>query len=233
MLTYCIGDIHGRADLLDRLLAAIEADRAGRPRHLVFLGDYIDRGPESARVIATLRALEAREPGAVVCLAGNHEDILVRALTDPADEADWMTNGGAGPTLASYGVDRVAALPRDVLDWLRDLRTLHADSRRYYVHAGLRPGRPAEADDRQARLWIRDAFLEGDHDFGLHVVHGHTPRLDGRPDVLAHRTNLDTAVSYGGRLTAGIFSETRDTAVGYLQVTLDGELVSLSETRDR
>ena len=141
MLTYVIGDIHGRADLLAPLLAAIEDHRAGRPRHLVFLGDYIDRGPGSAAVIATLRALEAREPGHVVCLAGNHEDILVRALTDPADETDWMTNGGAGPTLASYGVTRVADLPRDVLDWLAALRTLHRDTRRYYVHAGLRPGR--------------------------------------------------------------------------------------------
>ncbi|WP_018261021.1 metallophosphoesterase family protein [Methylobacterium sp. WSM2598] len=215
-LTYAIGDIHGCADQLDRLLAEIEVHRAGRPRRIVCLGDYVDRGPDSARVIATLRALQEREPGQVTCLKGNHEAMLLGALSG-ADEPLWLFNGGRA-VLASYGVARVDQLPRGDLDWIAALPTLHEDARRWYVHAGFRPGRPAPDPDPEQRLWIREPFLSADYDFGKHVVHGHTPLRSGHPDARRHRTNLDTGAVFGGPLTAGVFTREQAAAVTFLQV---------------
>ncbi|ACL60225.1 metallophosphoesterase family protein [Methylobacterium nodulans] len=216
-LTYVIGDIHGCADLLDRLLTQIEEHRAGRPRHLVCLGDYVDRGPDSARVIATLRRLQDREPDRVICLMGNHEAMLLGALSG-ADEPLWLFNGGR-TVLASYGVSRVDQLPRGDLDWIAALPTLHEDAARWYVHAGFRPGRPAPDPDPNQRLWIREPFLSADYDFGKHVVHGHTPVRSGRPEVRRHRTNLDTGAVFGGALTAGVFTPERGPALAFLQVS--------------
>ncbi|MFE1601432.1 metallophosphoesterase family protein [Methylobacterium sp. ID0610] len=215
-LTYAIGDIHGCADRLDRLLMQIEEHRAGRSRRIVCLGDYVDRGPDSARVIATLRGLQAREPDRVVCLMGNHEAMLLGALSG-ADEPLWLFNGGR-TVLASYGVSRVDQIPRDDLDWIAALPTVHADEARWYVHAGFRPGRPAPDPDPDQRLWIREPFLSADHDFGRHVVHGHTPVRGGQPDVRRHRTNLDTGAVFGGPLTAGVFTRDLGPAQAFLQV---------------
>lgn len=216
-LTYAIGDVHGRADLLDALLDRIEAHREGRPRQLVFLGDYVDRGPDSAGVVRRLRALRAAEPDAVVCLMGNHEDMMLRAGRDGESLRHWRANGG-DETLASYGVDRVEAVPADDLTWIAGLPTLHRDARRYFVHAGLDPGLPAEAASPRTRLWVRELFLETEHDFGRHVVHGHTPRRDFQPDLRRYRTNLDTGAVYGGALTAGAFTPGADGPVDILQV---------------
>lgn len=216
-LTYAIGDIHGRADLLDALLARIEAHAASKPHDLVFLGDYIDRGPDSAGVLRTIGRLHWNDPERVACLMGNHEAMLLSALSTPGADALWLRNGGV-ETLASFGVDEAAAIPGDVLDWIEALPTLHADARRWYVHAGFRPGSDPEASEQQDRLWIREPFLTEDWDFGRHVVHGHTPQTDGRPEVRAFRTNLDTGAVYGGALTAGVFSDKQGPAVDFLQV---------------
>ncbi|VUD74060.1 Serine/threonine-protein phosphatase 1 [Methylobacterium symbioticum] len=216
-LTYAVGDIHGCADQLDRLLEGIETHAAGRPRRLVFLGDYIDRGPASARVIETLRKLHWREPDSVVCLMGNHEAMLLESLRTPGADAHWMVNGGLA-TLDSFGVEEPAALPSDVLDWIEALPTLHADARRWYVHAGFHPASPAPDPDARNRLWIREPFLTEDRDFGRHVVHGHTPQGGGRPEVRAYRTNLDTGAVYGGPLTAGVFTDRAAAAETFLQV---------------
>lgn len=215
-VTYAIGDIHGCADLLDDLLDRIERHRAGRERRLVFLGDYIDRGPDSAGVIETVRRLHWREPDAVTALMGNHESMLLAALGTPRARDHWLDNGGA-TTLASFGVDGPEALPGDVLDWIEALPTVHEDAQRYYVHAGFRPGEPAPGGSVEARLWIREPFLSVDHDFGKHVVHGHTPLMRGRPDVRRHRTNLDTGAVYAGVLTAGVFTAAQARAVAFLQ----------------
>lgn len=214
MLTYAIGDIHGRLDLLLDLLAQIETDAGDRPRRLVFIGDYIDRGPDSAGVIAKLRELQAG--GAeVVCLKGNHEDLLLKALERPEVARNWLYNGGDA-TLASYGAASAADLPADDLAWLAALPVAFEDERRCYVHAGLRPDVAREAQRDHDRLWIRDEFLSGDHDFGRYVVHGHTPRIDGRPDVRPHRVNIDTAAVYGGRLTAAVFDDEADRPRSFL-----------------
>jgi calcineurin-like phosphoesterase family protein len=216
-LTYAIGDIHGCADLLERLLARIEQHRAGRDRCLVFLGDYVDRGPDSVRVIAILRGLQQREPEAVICLMGNHEEMMLASYRDGLGVTAWHENGGVA-TLASFGIEDPEDLPHDVLAWLSGLPTVHEDFRRYYVHAGFRPGQPGIDPDIETRLWIREPFLSADYDFGKHVVHGHTPQKSGRPDVRRHRTNLDTAAIRGGALTAGVFTGDAQRAVAFLQV---------------
>ena len=216
-LTYAIGDIHGCADLLDAMLERIETHAAGAAKKLVFIGDYVDRGPDSARVVETLRKLEWREPDRVVCLMGNHEAMLVKSLREPGALDNWLYNGGA-ETLASFDAEGPEELPGDVLDWIEGLPTLHADPLRWYVHAGFRPDAEAPDPDIETRLWIREPFLSSDRDFGRHVVHGHTPQTDGRPEQRAFRTNLDTGAIYGGPLTAGVFTSDAAKAVDFLQV---------------
>jgi serine/threonine protein phosphatase 1 len=216
-LTYAIGDIHGCHDLLTALLGGVRDHAAGRPYRLVFLGDYIDRGPDSAAVVATVRALQAQSPEAVTCLMGNHEMMLLAAARDPSLIGWWLGNGG-GATLASFGVSSLDDLPTDAVRWLASLATHHEDARRIYVHAGLNPTRPRQAQTDHDRLWIREPFLSVEHDFGRHVVHGHTPVRDAMPEVLAHRTDLDTGAVYGGALTAGTFTNEQDQAVAFLRV---------------
>lgn len=220
-LTYAVGDIHGCADALTRLLAEIERHRDGRARRLVFLGDYVDRGPDSAGVVHILRDLQAREPDAVTCLMGNHEAMMLEAYRDALGATAWIENGGDA-TLAAFGVQDPETLPHDVLTWMSGLPTVHEDVRRYYVHAGFRPGRRGIDPDVATRLWIRAPFTTEDYDFGRHVVHGHTPQRGGRPDVRPFRTNLDTACVYGRVLTAGIFDGAQAGLRGTLSVPMVG-----------
>lgn len=238
MLTYAIGDIHGCAGQLRQLLAEIEKHRAGRPRKLVFLGDYIDRGPDSAGVIECLRTIQASEPDDVVCLMGNHEEMMLNAyhvacerlslllnydeLTlvayhVPAERLSWLMNG-AQQTLLSFEIDGPEELPSGVVRWAQGLPTVHEDARRFYVHAGFRPGAPVPDPDDHVRLWIGKPFLDSDHDFGKLVVHGHTPGRSAEPDVRRYRVNLDTACVSGGALTAGVFMDARAHPVEFLQV---------------
>lgn len=211
MLTFAIGDIHGCLDLLVDLLARIDREAGPEPCRLVFLGDYVDRGPDSAGVLAALRARQAgAERGRVVCLQGNHEDMLLRACRRPEAVEHWLRNGGR-ETLASFGVRRAENLPGDVLAWIGRCPTVYEDEQRCYVHAGLNPAYDRASQRDVDRLWIRDEFLAAEHDFGCYVVHGHTPLPGGRPDVRRTRVNLDTAAVYGGTLTAAIF---RDGAPG-------------------
>jgi serine/threonine protein phosphatase 1 len=216
MLTYAVGDIHGCLDLLLELLGRIQADAAGRERRLVFLGDYIDRGPDSAGVIARLCELQAAEPEHVICLKGNHEDLMLKSIRRPDVLPVWLQNGGDA-ALDSFGCDDPAAVPANVVAWVRALPSHWEDGRRVFVHAGLRPGRDRLDQTDRDRLWIRDEFLRANYDFGKLVVHGHTPRLDGRPELWPHRVNLDTGAVYGGRLTAGIFSDAQTPPTGFLQ----------------
>ncbi|NNM73463.1 metallophosphoesterase family protein [Enterovirga aerilata] len=217
MLTYAVGDIHGCLDLLVALLSRIEADAAGRRHRLVFVGDYIDRGPDSAGVIRTLRSLQAQRGGEVVCLKGNHEDLYLRSFGRPEVLRNWLYNGGDA-MLASFGAGGIEEVPADVTAWIASCPVSFEDEWRYYVHAGLRPGRLLDEQSEYDRIWIRDEFLVGDHDFGKFVVHGHTPRPDGRPDLRRHRVNLDTAAVYGGRLTAARFGDEQAAPEAFLQV---------------
>jgi serine/threonine protein phosphatase 1 len=215
-LTYAIGDIHGRLDLLMDLLSQIITHANGRSCKLVFLGDYIDRGPDSAGVLALVRRFQQHWPESVICLKGNHEAMLLEVVTEPAVTSWWLGNGGDN-TLVSFGVSHPGDLPADVLSWIAGLPTLYEDEHRYFVHAGLHPDLSLSEQDDQTKLWIRDEFLLVDYDFGKHVVHGHTPSQTGGPELRPYRTNLDTGAVFGGPLTAGVFTDERGPAVAFLR----------------
>jgi serine/threonine protein phosphatase 1 len=205
-LTYAIGDIHGRLDLLRAAIDVIAEHAHGRPYEVICLGDYVDRGADSKGVIDTLMTLAGN--AAWRCLLGNHEDMMARSLrTRDREELDrWLNNGGDA-TLDSYS----DSVPVAHLEWLESLPLLHRDVHRLYVHAGVAPGIPVEAQDKRTFLWIREAFLTAKASaLPCHVVHGHTPywRMKPEPHLperLGHRTNLDTGAYFTGVLSVGVF----------------------------
>lgn len=215
-LTYAIGDIHGSLRKLRVLMARCREHAAGQPANFVFLGDYIDRGPESAGVVRYLIALKSRLRDRVVALKGNHEDFALGVIDAGAQVEHWLSQGGVA-TLRSYGVDAAGALPRDHVAWWRSLPLSHDDGRRFFVHAGVRPGRALEAQDEYDMLWIREPFLSDRRDYGRLIVHGHTPTERGVPDLRSNRLNLDTGAVFGGPLTAAVFTAEETPPIGFLQ----------------
>ncbi|VAW17555.1 hypothetical protein MNBD_ALPHA09-514 [hydrothermal vent metagenome] len=224
---YAIGDIHGTLGLLEDILARIEDDLTARPPKgsagLVFLGDYIDRGPSSAAVMARLAKLDL---GGVdlICLKGNHEEVLQRFLADPvAVWPMWSTCGGA-ETLRSYGIKPPArftgqktiraasrklakAIPKAVTSWLKDLKLSHREGDYLFVHAGVRPDVALKKQNERDLLWIRDDFLTCDKSFGPTIVHGHTPRPE--PVVNPNRIGIDTMAYSTGTLTCLVLQKDR------------------------
>jgi serine/threonine protein phosphatase 1 len=215
-VTYAIGDVHGALHKLRRLIARCEEHARGNPHRYVFLGDYIDRGPRSADVIRFLMALKAGMPDSVVTLSGNHEAMLLAIVDDEMAEEDWLWQGGAA-TLQSYGATEVRELPQDHVAWLRALPLTYDDGRRFFVHAGVDPQLPLDAQDAYDLIWIREPFLVSARDYGRLIVHGHTP-LDGdAPDLRDNRLNLDTGAVFGGPLTAAVFSDAATPPLAFLQ----------------
>lgn len=212
-LVYAVGDIHGHARELSLLLRRIEADARDAVAHerplLIFLGDYVDRGPDSRGVIDAVLEVEAAGAFEVAALKGNHEDALIRFLYDPAYSDAWMANWGEA-TLRAYGVEPcsgagvrarfLAALPERHRKFLDRLSLSHTVGDYHFVHAGVRPGVPLEAQDERDLLWIRQEFLKSDAAFGKVVVHGHTPAH--APQVRANRIGIDTGCYFTGVLTA-------------------------------
>ena len=213
-LTFAIGDIHGCERALLELLRLCTDYASGRDHRFVFIGDYVDRGPDSRAAIATLRALEQRLPGNVVCLMGNHEDLMLTAI-DSGDPTWWFNNGGM-ETLLSYGTRDMTALPPDDVAWVRALGLSFDDGKRFFVHAGVDPDQPLDRQPREALLWIRGRFHHADRDYGRLIVHGHTPTRNGRPEVRPNRINIDTACVYGGVLTAAVFTDEAAAPVKFL-----------------
>jgi len=213
-LTFAIGDIHGCREMLERLLERCFRFASGRPARLVFLGDYIDRGPDSRGAVQTLIDLQLHLPGQVVCLRGNHEVLLLEALAQD-DMGLWLFNG-AETTLASYSVDHVSKLPPDHLAWYAALKASFDDGRRFFVHAGVNPDRPLDQQQDYDLAWIREPFLSRAHEYGRLIVHGHTPQRTGKPDLRPWRLNLDTAAVYGGRLTAAVFDDAQRDPIAFL-----------------
>jgi serine/threonine protein phosphatase 1 len=208
---YAIGDVHGCAGRLAELHERIAEDLEDRPvgeALLVHLGDYVDRGPASAAVVARLRA--APPPGlTAIHLVGNHEQMMLAALDPRAEEevvGFWLDNGG-GATLESYGAD-----PRDMRSWdrvpaadlafLRRLRPSFALGGYFFAHAGVRPDIPLDRQDAMDLAWIREPFLSWRGRLDAVVVHGHTPS-EG-PEVLPHRIGIDTGAVFGGALTCAV-----------------------------
>jgi serine/threonine protein phosphatase 1 len=221
-VTFAVGDIHGCLDKLERLLAACDAHagaRSGAAVRFVFLGDYIDRGPDSRGVVELLmRRQRAAAPGAVVCLRGNHEQLAVDAYADPAAAPLWEKNSALA-TRRSYPDGRISPAH---LAWLAALPFCHDDGLRFYVHAGVDLALPLARQPEEAMLWMREPFLShcDEIDPGRFIVHGHTPQKGGQPDLRRRRVNLDTAAVLGGPLTAAVFDDSRAEPLGFLT---DGE----------
>ncbi len=215
-VVYAIGDIHGYLDLLRRVEAQIREDMIARParRHvIVYLGDYVDRGPASCGVVEHLlrSPLAGGEP---VHLLGNHEQWLLRFLEDPSAGPSWLRNGGR-ETLASYGVsapyqvDAAAmaevqrafaeALPTSHRRFLEDMPLCHREGDYFFAHAGVRPGVSLDEQSPQDLVWIREEFLYSRADFGAVIVHGHTP--GPTPEEHPNRIGIDTGAFMSGILT--------------------------------
>jgi serine/threonine protein phosphatase 1 len=212
---YAVGDVHGRADLLSDLFMRIDDDLKARPiadSVQVFLGDYIDRGPNSRQVIDLLIA--RRRQHNVLFLKGNHEECALQFLRDPTTFSGWRNMGGLS-TLVSYGVVPTLrddpqlqheastafrqALPDSHRRFIQGLALSFSCGDFFFVHAGARPGIPLRRQSQQDLLWIRDDFLMCEEDFGMVVVHGHTPLYE--PDIRWNRINIDTGAYGTGRLT--------------------------------
>jgi serine/threonine protein phosphatase 1 len=222
MRLYVIGDIHGRLDLLDRLIAAIhrDASECGGNCLTVTLGDYIDRGPDSRGVFDRLSANPF--PGEYVALKGNHEALLETFLVDPAVGTHWWRLG-ALETLRSFGVRTETFLGRRSFRKVRDqlqialsnehkkflasLKVSLTFGRYFMCHAGVRPGISLEDQTEEDLLWIRDEFLDSKMVFGKIIVHGHTPVEE--PEVLFNRINIDTCAFASGRLTCVVLEDDR------------------------
>jgi diadenosine tetraphosphatase ApaH/serine/threonine PP2A family protein phosphatase len=212
---YCVGDIHGRDDLLQEVAERVEADMEARSFDhavTVFLGDYVDRGLGSMRVIERLARNEWPTP--LIALAGNHEDVLMAFLEDEAVLEAWRSLGGL-ETLHSYGVDIgpamagrdfgavqaafAACFPERHRHFLETLKVSTAIGDYFFCHAGVRPGVPLDRQDRHDLLNIRDRFLFSGAEHGKLVVHGHTPSV--APEIRPNRIGIDTAAYATGRLT--------------------------------
>lgn len=216
-LTYAIGDIHGHVDKLIELVDRCQKNDKAASATFIFLGDYVDKGPDSAAVVAFLVMLSSRNKK-VICLRGNHEQLLLDATEDEIPEALWRSNGGV-KTLQSYGVSHAWELPRSHLAFFHERPLHHDDGHRFFVHAGVNPERALGDQNQHDLIWIREPFLSSECDFGRLVVHGHTPRRDGRPHIRTNRVNLDTGAAYGGPLTAAVFVPDQLVPVDFLQVT--------------
>jgi serine/threonine protein phosphatase 1 len=220
---YAIGDIHGCLDRLVALHEMIAEDIAARPAEhttLVHLGDYVDRGADSAQVVDWLINQPPVPADAIVNLMGNHEFMMLSALAGVDKEAPshWLMNGGAD-SLLSWGISRTipptewaTRIPRPHLLFLRDLGISHPIGPYLFVHAGVRPGVPLDRQSRQDMMWIREPFLSSRANHGAVIVHGHTPKRE--PIVQPNRIAIDTGAVLGGALTCVVLEDDR---LGFLQ----------------
>lgn len=195
---FAVGDIHGSFDQLQDLIQKIPIDFATDT--LVFIGDYIDRGPGSVEVVDYLLDLKKRVPE-VIFLKGNHEDMLEKYL-DGTDRFTYLLNGGQN-TLDCYLRKTHSTnnypIPADHLEFFRSLRLYYETEDYIFVHAGLRPKVPLADQESEDLLWIRDKFIYSKYDFGKPVVFGHTP-LE-KPLVDRNKIGIDTGAVYGNALT--------------------------------
>lgn len=206
---FAVGDIHGCPDEVAAMLKAI-APRRGDT--VVFIGDYVDRGPSAKDVVDQL--LELENTGCKpVFLKGNHEDMMLSFLGLPGLHGDsFLMNGGA-ITLASYGIKRPDDLdcldqfiPEQHLEFYRGLEVSYLRPPYLFVHAGVMPLRPLEEQDVEDLLWIRHEFISQPHDLGQTVVFGHTPMRSLMMD-LPYKIGIDTGLVYGNKLTCVEFTE--------------------------
>lgn len=218
---YAIGDVHGESEKLERLHDFIREDaaRKGAQHMIVFLGDLIDRGPDSRAVVA--RVMKAEAAGEAISVKGNHEELMVHAYE--RDETmglyHWASNGG-DDTIRSYqNVNGARDHWRDSIDpdhmkWMRALPSIIRDEARglVFVHAGIDPARFPDCPEG-IHIWTRSRKFYSDVLWpkreeleGLMVVHGHTPTQDKEPDLNPRRINVDTGACFGGPLTCAVLA---------------------------
>jgi serine/threonine protein phosphatase 1 len=247
-LVYCIGDIHGRDDLLRQMAQRIDADLKTRSLDhavTVFLGDYIDRGPDSKSVVERLAS--GNWPTSIIALAGNHEDFLLTFLDD-AGTLDFWRGQGVLETLHSYGVDVgpamagrdfeevqaafTACFPKQHRNFLEALKVSASIGDYFFCHAGVRPGVALDRQNRDDLLNIREPFVSSKAEHGKLVVHGHTPAV--APEVRPNRIGIDTGAYATGRLTCLILEKDQQRflpVVGYdVQRETESHGSSLSTT---
>lgn len=215
--TYAFPDLHGRFDHLLGAIKAVKDDGLTDDDTLVFLGDYIDRGPQSAEIVASLRGLMGDRPN-VICLSGNHEYMMVWGLQHGDEQLQgWAVNGGV-MTIASY-TDGLGDLDQQTMAddcvWFLALPTTHEDAHRVYVHAKVDPSLPLDEQQLKTVHWERYKREDGTGYNGKHVVHGHEADQRG-PITVGDRTCLDTGAIWTGRYVVGVFDD--DTPGGPVKV---------------
>ncbi|MFQ5565184.1 MAG: metallophosphoesterase [Paracoccaceae bacterium] len=214
---YAVGDVHGRHDLLARLLTRIFDDAAASditPK-IVFLGDYIDRGEQVRETIELLIEMADRPKAETVFLMGNHEHMLLRFLRDPASGSRWLRYGGL-QTLMSYGVGGAGSMRADGealrirhaliaalgshLGFIEGLQLSHRAGNLFFAHAGADPSLPTDEQEVATLLWGCESFGTTDRDDGVWVVHGHF--VVAEPAARRGRIAVDTGAYFSDRLTA-------------------------------
>ena len=205
MKTYVLTDIHGMMAYLRKALAWIETDADGKAHRVIFLGDYVDRGPDSADVVEMI----SHGPKHWFPLRGNHEEMFLHSYHEGILHRRLPMEAFDRATAQSYSYTKGGVMERHV-DWMETLPRIMQDDKRIYVHAGLRLGVPIADQNPSDLIWIREEFMYGgQHDFGKLVVHGHTPESNRRPPYFYHqRLNLDTGAPFrSGRLSVGVFDD--------------------------
>lgn len=198
---YAVGDIHGCYQKLKTMMSRLDW-RPGQGDLLVFLGDYIDRGPQSYEVVEMLIDLQGQAPDEVITLMGNHERMFLDFITGQV-LPPLFANGMAATVLDYCRGDN--DMSEAHMGFYKDLRYYYETEDYIFVHAGLMPGRSLDDQELMDLLWIREPFLQSDYDFGKTVVFGHTPFIN--PMVAPGRLGLDTGAVYGGPLTAVVLPE--------------------------
>lgn len=194
---FAIGDIHGCIDKLENLLEKLPVDWT--TDKLIFLGDYVDRGPDPKAVVQLLSELKAMHPYSTIFLKGNHESLFLDFLENGTITDAFLKFGGE-KTIKSYQIDRESRkIPSKHLDFLINLKTYYILDDFCFVHAGLKPGISIEEQDEDDLLWIRYEFIRSDYDWGKRIIFGHTPFET--PLIKPNKIGIDTGAVYGGRLT--------------------------------
>lgn len=229
MRYYAIADLHGRYDLLLKAIEAISTDRDADcvEYKIITLGDYIDRGPMSKQIIATLmdRQDGSQDGDRLICLQGNHEDMAIQVMSNMTDRMiNWWDGNGGSPTWKSYGEAFPTAVDPEHIKWMANLPYFYETEKQLFVHAGVPQSNmnlpPKNLRHREEMMWMLYDKTDGRGWKDKHVVHGHHQFADG-PHEWQGRTDLDTYAWRTGRLVVGVFDDTQGKALRYLEVLGD------------
>lgn len=225
MKYYAIADLHGRYDLLLEAINKIYAHAGSEEYKIITLGDYIDRGPQSRQIIEFLI-----DRGDMICLKGNHEDMMMQTLDKPLS-MDWWVGNGGGTTLESYGAERLgwydwetSKIPDDHRSWLRNLPVFYETDKQVFIHAGVPEDDLALKDqDTDLMMWMLYGKTDTGGYRGKHVVHGHHQFADGPHQWFGNRggrTDLDVFAWHEGRIVVGVFDDTQGHALEFIEVKI-------------